>query len=258
MYRRVCPLYTFDDARRVQVVGSAVPFNNGGFRFLITATHVCLSRKSRVSIPLFTMGHDQPRVLTGRRIAWEYTSGATPDLDLTLIELTHDEGIDLELIYHFTTPAETARTKAKTPGVHYVIAGYPATRNRFVSARFNPSAIATHLITGDVQGVQQLGEPDKTDETHFVLSLPYDRVPTLDGGEFPIPKVAGMSGGGVWRMDIDIPRKLATTPLLVGIGIEHHKSTGLFVATRVQYAIPLLHDLMQFVATGLWPEEPAS
>lgn len=63
-----------------------------------------------------------------------------------------------------------------------------------------------------------------------------------------------MSGGGIWRLDIDIPNRLATTPLLVGIGIEHHKSKGIFVATRVQQAIPLLQDLIEFVNGGVWPE----
>jgi len=253
MHRRVCPLYAFDNARRVQVVGSAVPFKSGEFRFLITATHVLLARGSRLSIPVFTLGNEEPRLLSGRRIAWEKGAGA-PDLDLSLIELTDDEARDLEQQYQFTTPAETTTTKPKSPGVHYIIAGYPAVRNRFISHRFYPSAMATHLTTGDIRCVEDLGSPDKADKTHFALSLPFEKVPKLGGGEFRVPKAAGMSGGGVWRTDIDIPRKLATTPLLVGIGIEHHKAKGLFIATRVQQAIPLLYDLLDYVAKGVWPE----
>jgi hypothetical protein len=71
IHRRVCPLYTFDHARRVQVVGSAVPFNWNGFRFLVTATHVGLKQPRRVSVPLFTMGHEAPLFSSGRRIAWD-------------------------------------------------------------------------------------------------------------------------------------------------------------------------------------------
>lgn len=254
MHRRVCPLYTLDSARRVQVIGSAVPFNSNGFRFLITATHVCLRRGSRLSVPVFTTGHDMPRFLSGRRIAWEYQPGTTPDLDLSVIELTDEEALDLEHQYQFTTPAETAKPKPKTPGIHYIIAGYPAARNKFISHRVYPSAIATHLITGDIQSVQQLALPDKTDDTHFALSLPFEKVPRLNGGDFRVPKAAGMSGGGVWRIDIDIPHRLATTPLLVGIGIEHHKAKGLFIATRVEQAIPLARDLAEFVAAGIRPD----
>ena len=254
MHRRVCPLYTFDSARRVQVVGSAIPFDNNGFHFLITATHVCFDRATKLPIQLFTMGHEAPRFLSGARIAWDHKAGITPDLDLTLIHLPHKEAEELQRQYQFATPTETATPMSKTLGMHYILAGYPAARNRFVSHRYYPSAMATHLITGDILTFEQLRVPDKSDATHLAISLPYKAVPKLDGGEFPIPKTAGMSGGGVWRFEIDIPRRLATTPLLVGIGIEHHKHSGLFIATRVEQVIPLAHDLARYVETGLWPD----
>jgi hypothetical protein len=252
MYRRVCPLYTFDNARCAHVVGSAVPFKVESFCFLITATHACFERGSDVAVPVFTLGHEGSRVLTGRRIKWAYKRGVNPDLDISLIELTSTEARDLEQRYQFTTPAETATTKPKTPGVHYVVAGYPAARNRFVSPSLYPTPKATHLFTGDIQSVNGLAHlVDKTDEAHFALSLPYEKVPRPGGGYFRVPKAAGMSGGGIWRVDVDIPANanLASTPLLVGIGIEHWK--GMFIGTRVQQAIPLLEDLLGFVAAGV-------
>jgi len=54
-----------------------------------------------------------------------------------------------------------------------------------------------------------------------------------------------MSGGGVWRIEIDILRKFSTTPSLVGVGIEYHKAKQVFIATRVQAAIPLVNDLFR-------------
>jgi hypothetical protein len=135
-----------------------------------------------------------------------------------------------------------------------LIAGYPAARNRFISTKYDPSAVATYLITGDIQDVAELARHDKTDETHFALSIPFEKIPKLRGGDFRVPKASGMSGGGIWRLHIDIPQRLASTPRLVGIGIEHHRTKGLFVATRIQAALPLLEDLMSFVAKGVWPE----
>jgi hypothetical protein len=254
MHRRVCPLYTFDDARRVQVLGSAVPFDSGGLRFLVTATHVALNSRTRLGVPLFTMGHEAPLFLGGRRISWAYEPGATPDIDLTLIELREEEAADLEKQYHFTTPAETTMTRPKTPGIHYVIAGYPAVRNRFVSPKHYPSARATHLLTGDIGGVEELDLPDKAPDYHFSVHLPFDEVPKADGGKFRVPKPQGMSGGGVWLLDIDMRSRLASTPLLVGIGSEYHKSKRLFVAMRIHAAIPLLHDLIDYVQAGVWPK----
>jgi hypothetical protein len=52
-----------------------------------------------------------------------------------------------------------------------------------------------------------------------------------------------MSGGGVWRVEIDTVQRLAKTPSLVGIGVEYHNSRKTFVATRIQAVSPLAWDL---------------
>jgi len=110
-------------------------------------------------------------------------------------------------------------------------------------------------MTGDIREVGELGYPDKTDEYHFAVHLPFDEVPGTDGGMFRVPKPQDMSGGGVWLVDMDMRTRLVRTPiLLVGIGIEYDKRRRLFVATRVEAAIPLLHDLIEYVAAGVWPK----
>jgi hypothetical protein len=239
MHRRVCPLYTFDYHHRIHISGSAVPFRAGGFRFLLTAAHVCFD-SSRVPIPLFTMG-EEPRALCGRRGAWEHISGSTPDIDLCVIALDDDLADELERNYQFVTPAETSVTKVKTPGIHYLIAGYPAERN---PVKHSIAPLATHLVTGDIRHTAET-LPGKSNDFHFLLGHPGKNIPAHGGGRFRVPKVQGMSGGGVWRLEIDIPRKLATSPSLVGVGIEYHKTKKVFVATRVQAAIPLVGDLFR-------------
>jgi hypothetical protein len=238
MHRRVCPLYTFGRHDRPHISGSAVPFRWGEFRFLLTATHVCFDL-SKKPIPLFTMGAEEPRALSGRRGAWEFKPGGTPDIDLCVMALDDDLADELERVYQFVTPSETSVTKPKTPGIHYLIAGYPAERNPI---KHSIAPLATHLVTGDIKATAE-AFPHKTDDYHFLLGHPGKTVPSHTGGRFRVPKVQGMSGGGVWRIEIDIPRKLSTSPLLVGIGIEYYKTKRVFVATRVQAAIPLANDL---------------
>lgn len=242
MHRRICPLYTFDNRNRIHIAGSGVPFRAGDFRFLLTAAHVCFD-SSKTPIPLFTMGSERPHALRGRRGAWEYVPGKTPDIDLSVMALDNDLADALEGVYQFATPAETCYTTAKTPGIHYLIAGYPAERNPVSPGRlFAP--LATHLITGDIRdGAETL--PGKSNDYHFLLGHPGKTITTYTGARFRVPKVQGMSGGGVWRVEIDIPRKLSTSPCLVGIGIEYHKTRKVFVATRVQAAIPLVNDLFR-------------
>ncbi|HEY4676871.1 MAG TPA: hypothetical protein VIJ01_06910 [Candidatus Angelobacter sp.] len=245
MHRRICPLYTFAGRDRIHIAGSAVPFRAGGFRFLLTAKHVCFD-SSNTPIPLFTMGSEHARPLCGRKGAWEYLPGKTPEIDLAVIALDDDLADDLEGVYQFATPGDISKTTTKTPGIHYLIAGYPAERNP-VSIKDSTvwiGALATHLITGDIRETAE-ALPNKSDDFHFVLGHPGKVIPTYGGARFRTPKVQGMSGGGVWRVEIDIPRRLSTSPSLVGIGIEYHKAKQVFVATRVQAAIPLVDDLFR-------------
>lgn len=208
---------------------------------LLTAAHVCFDRYVE-PVPLFTWGRDRPRAILGRRGAWEYRPTQMPDADVAVIELSEEDADDLSSVYQFTTLSETTTARPKTPGIHYLIAGYPASRNR-VSASNLPS-IATYIIIGNISGVDHLRGSDKTDEYHFSLSIPQDKIPRLGGGEFHLPKPAGMSGGGVWRLEVDLAQNIATSPMLVGIGIEFHKAKREFVATRVQAAMPLVRDIV--------------
>jgi hypothetical protein len=52
-----------------------------------------------------------------------------------------------------------------------------------------------------------------------------------------------MSGGGIWRIDVDASRRLVGDASLVGIGFEFYRRQRAFVATRVASAIPLANDL---------------
>src|SRR5205823_5712833 len=58
IYRRVCPLYTVDHRDHFHVAGSAIPFDSRGFRFLLSAAHVCV-RENGAPRPLFTMGAER-------------------------------------------------------------------------------------------------------------------------------------------------------------------------------------------------------
>jgi hypothetical protein len=60
-----------------------------------------------------------------------------PDIDLCVVAIDDDLADELEKVYQFATPAETSNTQPKTPGVHYLIAGYPAERNRILGWDWN-------------------------------------------------------------------------------------------------------------------------
>ncbi len=240
-YRRVVPLYSFDGRDRPYLLASAVPFESGSLRFLITAAHTCFSK--RKPIPLFVYGEKRLHALKGLRGAWEYRQGLDPDLDIAVIALDDTCADDLQQRHVFCTPSDVAGVVPKTPGIHYLIVGYPASRNRRRPPQYGLPSKATALITGDICNVSSVRGVDKTEEVHFAIPFPHKKVPTSGGGEFQVPPSYGMSGGGVWRLEIDPVYKLVSKPLLVGIGIEYHSAQKTFVATRVQAAAPLASDL---------------
>lgn len=240
-FRRVVPLYSFDDRNRPYLSASAVPFESGDLRFLITAAHACF-RKGKPT-PLFVYGESRPHALTQLRGAWEYRSGKHPDLDIAVILLDKTCADDLQQRHWFSSPEDVGVVKPKTPGIHYLIIGYPVSRNRSRPPQYGLPGRATALITGDISSISTLRVKDKTEEYHFAIPFPYKKVPTPGGNEMQVPPPYGLSGGGVWRVEIDVVQKLASRPYLVGIGIEYDHANKTFVATKVQAATPLAWDL---------------
>jgi len=248
MYRRVCPLYSFDHREHLHVVGSAVPFNSGGFRFLLSAAPVCLY-EVRQPTPLLTFGNERLWPLTGIRGVWEYEAKQAPDVDIAVITLSDECADDLEAFYQFSTPRDVASPLPKSAVTHFLIAGYPASRNRFRSLRHGFPSRATFFVMRDVLDLSCLKLTDKVDQLHFALSVPTSPLPKVGGGKFHLPQPHGMSGGGIWRFEVDPHARLVTTPLLVGISIEYHKHERALLATRVQAAIPLARDLFTMQRT---------
>ncbi|WP_139826477.1 hypothetical protein [Derxia lacustris] len=243
-HKRVCPLYSFDIAGKPFLIGSSVPFLVGEDAFLLTAAHVCFDKRCQ-PVPLFTWADMTPVSLTHRRVAWNYLAGKTPDTDVALIALSRSDAATLKDNYWFSDISSVSTTRPKTPGVHYLLAGYPFAQNKVTTTCMSPPALATHLITGHIESLKITKLRDKTHECHFALAFPASPLTDLNGKSFRIPKPQGMSGGGVWRLNIDTVSKEASTPQLVGIGIECHvsKSSRVFIATRVQIALALAPDL---------------
>jgi hypothetical protein len=241
VWRRVVPLYAFDVRERPYLFASSVPFQSGSLRFLITAAHCCF--RNGQPLPLFVYGEKMPHALTALRGAWDYRRGQQPDLDIAVMALDDRCAEDLQERHWFSTPDDVSMVAPKTPGIHYLIAGYPSSRNRRRPMQFGLPGRATALITGDVCSVNTVRGVDKTDESHFAIAFPHKQIPRAGGGRFSVPPPAGMSGGGVWRVEIDTVGGLVSRPFLVGIAVEYHKAQKTFVATHVGAAAPLASDL---------------
>ncbi len=166
-------------------------------RFLITAAH-CVFENGE-PVPLFVYGESKTHALIELRGAWEHQQGQ-PDLDIAVIGLSESCANDLQLRHWFSSPEDVSIVKPKTPGLHYLIVGYPASRNKRRPVQFGLPSRATALITGDICSVMTVQGVNKTEEDHFAIAFPHKKVDTPGGGVFHVPPPYGMSGGGVWRV----------------------------------------------------------
>lgn len=250
IHRRICPLYTLDDARRIVLIGSAIPFRTGKLKFLLTAAHV-FGEKGGKALPIFTIGTDLPLALTGQRIGYGYEPKLTIDPDVALIGLSNTEFGEIDARYQVTTPADTANVETTDALTVFMLAGYPQTRNRVVMSReINMRATPTYVITPALVPIPSSTLTPKHPKQHFALAARPSRMRTFTGGRTTLPKPVGMSGGGVWRLRVDRTSALVETPLLVGIIIEHLRHDEVFIAARVQLGIPLAYELVQQITKG--------
>jgi hypothetical protein len=252
IHRYVCPLYWVDHRERTYVAGSGVPFEEAGFRCLLTAAHVCFDEALRAR-PLFAYGNDRPWALTQTRGIWQYVPGRTPDADVGVIALESDCADDIEKYYRFSTHLDLSPLLPRTGATCYILAGYSSSRNR-VRSRTEMPSLCTFFVMREPQLLSDLKLTDKSSESHFALSVPVGHR-RIAGGEFHLPGVHGMSGGGIWRFEVDNRSRLVTTPQLVGIAVEYHKKVRVVVGTHIHVAMPLVLDLAAQASSALLSED---
>jgi hypothetical protein len=244
----VCPLYALENSR-VRLVGTGVPMHIGDLAFIITAAHVAEQFDER---PLVTIGRDRLLEVTGKRVGYKYLKNERVDTDLAVVQLDTREADEMMKRFSFSTPMDVAHVaQAESKYILYSLVGYPFSRNRPKPRGFKViTARPTYVTTNRRAALPRRGVDGKHEEVHFALWADADKIVNADSKPITLPKAQGMSGGGVWRIDVDDSSGQPGSPKLVGIGIEPPHQDDLFVATRVHYIVPLLRDLYQGSASS--------
>lgn len=241
LLRRVCPLFVLTAPGRPLLIGTGTPVQIGRVSVIVTAAHV-LRPYGNASV--LTLGVDGAVDLTGEKRGFAYIRGQTADLDLALIVLNDEERSQVRLHYdmsYFQSCGSPDRSRA---GAFYVVAGYPQSQNK-MSPRLMRSnrAVGDFYILRHRVPVADLRLEGKYDALHFALGAPPKSAISGDGRRVSFPSPSGLSGGGVWRLEIRRSAAAAPKPRLVGILIEHHKQPGVFICTRVREVERMVLDL---------------
>jgi|GEM_PF-4416542 len=236
---RVCPLYRHE-RRRAFLVGTGIPISTPSGAYIVTATHVLEDFPDSV---VLTAGSKSLIRFPARCLSYGHVAGKTVDVDIGTITLPAKATTDLSLRYHFTTLEEFGLVMPYNKLTLYAVVGYPHSRNKPKPAGFSElRATPTFLILREFADVERFGPSGKRSDVHFGLQTHASAAKSLDSEPLTLPKLQGMSGGGVWRIGIDPVHGTVASAVLVGVGIEHHERESTILCTRIQYVLPLLKE----------------
>jgi len=167
-------------------------------------------------------------------------------VDLAIVPLTSDAGattsdvriLELHEIDPFPNPLDALPTTA------YLAIGYPHTKQprHLIDGQY--PAFVQHFLTHyePLEDADQIGVDSRL---HITVGFDAEDFTGADGSG-PLPKPAGMSGGGLWRIP-DALTAQAPEGQLVGVIIEHHGALHhVIVATRLAnplYALAARNDV---------------
>lgn len=230
----VCPLYVLY-RQQGRLIGTGVPIKTPDCTFIATAAHVLEEARDE---PLFTFGSERPLALSGVRRAYKFIQGKTIDVDLGIIILDHATWRELQRRYSATSHTDFGYVSTPKSLAVYVLVGYPYSKNKPTPPRrteIDTEAIYVMSDTMDTISHTALGLHR---DVHFTLQI----FPERPQGEKirGIPKMQGMSGGGVWRFEGDGAIREDATPKLVGLGTAYDSARRIFTCTRVQEVLAML------------------
>ncbi|MDP9192648.1 MAG: hypothetical protein M3P06_13190 [Acidobacteriota bacterium] len=237
----VCPLYAKHRGQGY-LLGTGVPLHLGATSIIVTASHVLAEFQDRC---IYTLGHEDVLNLSGERRGFNYLKESTIDVDLGLIVLSKAETAELNHRFSFTYRTDLDEAQPTDDIAFYVLAGYPFTRNKPTpQSRDELNTTALFFVSRRMGSLEDSSATGKSLLVHFSLPAPPDGTKDMTGTLTTPPKPRGMSGGGVWCIQVDASTGRLAMPRLVGIGIEYDHGNRQFVCSRIQYLQPMLVGLI--------------
>ena len=164
------------------------------------------------------------------------TSRADDQIDVGVLKFSGPNQPPYPEVQKAAMPASYLQSsKVPRSGRHYVIIGYPYTKNRF-SIRQNAVVASAFAYRSDSISEEEYASHGLDPETHIIL--PFDKKSGFDskGKKVNIPKPTGMSGGPIAVLYSDEVDDFRAFPV-VAVGIEYRSKSSIVVATDVGFVI---------------------
>lgn len=235
--RYVCPIYVKQDIRSQTpyLIGTGTLFQDGDESYLITAKHVIDEAGDEQLI----IGGDNTFIkLRGEQISWEYKQGKNIAYDVCVIRIHPMMADKLKNFYRFSEPTDVSDIAEYNKLILYAFLGYPYTRNKPQRSTVEKVVVTPYYyVLREFLDITKLKTPDKDSTIHFALAAPFKKAMDINFARHRPPEPHGISGGGVWKIELDRNTGLAHAASLVGIGIEYLSEQNAFIATKIHTAI---------------------
>ncbi len=214
--RYVCPVYVERDES-----------------YLFTAQHVIDTAGEN---ELVIAGDDGFLKLRGDRVTLGHTPGVA--YDVCVIRVHPEIASMLKTFYRFSEPNDVADVGEYDKLTLYAFLGYPHTRNKPRPSAVREVVAAPHYYAvREFLDISKLRTPEKDAAAHFAMAAPFKKATDINFNRRRPPEPYGISGGGVWKIQLDRATEMARPAHLVGIGIEYIREQNAFIATRIHAAI---------------------
>lgn len=179
--------------------------------------------------------------------AFEYLPGRDRDHDVCVARLPLEAIHNLHPHFHFVQFSDLSDVDSYDKFTLYAFVGYPHSRNKPRPLRVNEQIKLKpyYYCVREFRKIEELGSKDKYSATHLAFDAPFKlaRDVSLERHVQP-PVPSGVSGCGVWMIQMDRATGKVLRKSLVAVGIEYLIRDNAFIATRVSSTFPAITHLM--------------
>ena len=225
------------EAPGVEIIGTGILFQIGQKRFCVTARHVAdLADETDL---LYPASADKAVMFSGDRARTNPALDEAPapirNLDLAILTLGD---APVHPRYRFLGSGQLYNSQEPIEGgIGGVAVGYPSGRNKTFrnSPRVSSEQMSMGFITAPIERYESLGL-----HPGLHLAFEHDKEVIHESGQTgPLPKLKGMSGGGMW---LRVP---GNRYALAGITSDHLLRDRVVFGTRIQMVNGLIRDYLQ-------------
>lgn len=244
----VRPIYVTEDRGVPQHLGCGVLISAGGSTFVVTAAHVLEEAGDR---QLAIAGAKHPTYLNDPAIVSIVPEGQTREadaIDAAVIRLSDERAEALGC-----RPLEVAEiahpNDIEPAGAHLLLFGFPAARQMNKLDVKTMNLTRSHIMALGIRASGSVYESAGLDERRHVL-MRLQRVDAITAdGRRTIPKLAGMSGCGIWSIAGLAPGEKSTevppTAQLAGIFTDYRERATLAFGPRLHQHIGMIAHLLR-------------